>query len=242
MRSIAVGVLALALAPSVALAQLEGQAELDSLEEEARGLFHAGSAAYDRADYEVALDYFQRAYELSHRPLLLFNIGHTAERAREDARAVEAFEAYLRAAPDAENRPNVEARIARLRRQIAEAGARPPSPAPAPAPADEGPGAGPWVLVISGAVLAIGGAVMLGASTVPADAVSSAPEGTPWVDVAGDYDAALYLSAFGFVGIGVGAALALGGVVWLAAGGGAGADAVALGIGPGGVRLRGAFR
>ncbi len=238
MRSLAVCVLA--LAPSIAVAQLEGQAELDSLEEEARGLFHAGSAAYDRADYEVALDYFQRAYDLSHRPLLLFNIGHTAERAREDARAIEAFEAYLRAAPDAENRPNVEARIARLRRQIAEAGAASPSPSATPAPPDEGPGAGPWVLLISGAVLAVGGGVMVGVSTVPADAVSSAPEGTPWVDVAGDYDAALYLSTFGFVGIGVGAALAIGGAIWLAVGGG-GRDDVALDLGPGGARLRGAF-
>ncbi|MDQ3031874.1 MAG: hypothetical protein M3Y87_05605, partial [Myxococcota bacterium] len=90
------------------------------LDEEARQLFLAGEAAYDAGRYEAALDYFSRAYALTGRPALLFNIGSVTERLRRDDEALRSYEAYLQAMPDAPNRPFVESRISFLREQVAD--------------------------------------------------------------------------------------------------------------------------
>jgi|GEM_PF-699902 tetratricopeptide (TPR) repeat protein len=111
---------ALALAPAAALAQPAGAAAA-AVDEEARLLFEAGRRAFDDGRFEDALARFREAYRLTGRPQLLYNIGHTADRMRLDAEAIEAFEAYLAALPDAENRREVEGRIASLRRVVATA-------------------------------------------------------------------------------------------------------------------------
>jgi tetratricopeptide (TPR) repeat protein len=90
------------------------------LDEEARQIYLAGVAAYDAGRYEAALEYFSRAYALSGRPLLLFNIGSVTERLRRDEESLEAYEAYLAAVPDAPNRAFVESRIVFLREQLNE--------------------------------------------------------------------------------------------------------------------------
>lgn len=84
---------------------------------EARAVFNAGEVAYSEGRYDAALEYFNRAYELSHRALLLYNIGSAAEHLRRDAEALAAFERYLAETPeDAPNRVAVAARIEFLRR------------------------------------------------------------------------------------------------------------------------------
>jgi len=88
-------------------------------DEEARAVFSAGREAYARGDYEAALESFRQAYELSGRPELQFNIAQAADRLRRDREARDAFEAYLRAIPDAPNRVEVEARLRVLREEIA---------------------------------------------------------------------------------------------------------------------------
>lgn len=111
--------------------------------EEAKGLFNAGRAAFDAGRYADALDYFQRAYGISGRAGLLYNIGLAFDRLREDERALDAYDQYLAHAPDASNRAEVETRAAAIRaalarRQPAEAAAPTPAQtaaaAPAPAP------------------------------------------------------------------------------------------------------------
>jgi tetratricopeptide (TPR) repeat protein len=87
---------------------------------EARFLFEAARSAYDAGRYEDALTSFQRAYELSQRPALLYNVGQAADRLRKDEIALDAFERYVQALPDAENRPAVEERIRVLRAVLAE--------------------------------------------------------------------------------------------------------------------------
>lgn len=89
------------------------------LDEEGRQLFLAGEAAYDAGRYEAALDYFERAYALTGRPALLFNIGSVTERLRRDDEALRSYERYLEAMPDAPNRAFVESRIEFLREQVA---------------------------------------------------------------------------------------------------------------------------
>ena len=81
---------------------------------EARRMFEDGRAAYEAGQYQDGLNYFQRAYDLSLRPGLLFNIGQAAYKMHSDDRALKAFKAYLAQTPSAPNRVEVEQRIHEL--------------------------------------------------------------------------------------------------------------------------------
>jgi tetratricopeptide (TPR) repeat protein len=126
-------------------------AESAANDDAARRNFKVGSAAFEAGQYEDALRYFERAYALSPRPELLYNIGQAADRLRQDERAIEALEGYLAALPDAPNHDEVKNRVAALKRVREQKQAAPlpavtlePEPAtPASAPVDE-PEAKPW--------------------------------------------------------------------------------------------------
>jgi tetratricopeptide (TPR) repeat protein len=90
-----------------------------SLDAEARGIFLAGKAAYGDARYEDALRHFKRAYELSKRPVLLFNIGQAADKLRRDQEALDAFKGYLEQVPDGEGKREAESRV-RVLEQVIE--------------------------------------------------------------------------------------------------------------------------
>lgn len=94
----------------------EGSAQRPSAAQqaEARALFHQGASSFEAGDFQRALDLFERSYELSRRPVLLFNIGSAADRLRNDERAIRAFRAYLEALPDADNASSVRSRLAHL--------------------------------------------------------------------------------------------------------------------------------
>jgi len=149
---------AIILGASPALAQDEaGQ------EEEAQALFDAARMAYEAGRYDDALERFQEAYEQSGHPELLYNIGMSADRLRHDDEALEAFEAYLSAVPDAENRVSVQNRIEALRQAIAERDAV-PTPAETAAAADTGADSAPiwskWWFWTALAALVVGGVVL----------------------------------------------------------------------------------
>lgn len=138
-------VLACALSMPVVLAppEVDAQAATDA-DAAARQAFEAGSSAYDRGRFTEALTQFEKAYALSPRPKLLFNIGRAADSDGKSERAIEAYEAYLRAFPQADNREFVEGRLARLRAPTAA----PPPPAavaPPPAPVSPVPETQPYV-------------------------------------------------------------------------------------------------
>lgn len=82
-------------------------------DDKARQLFVDGDRAYAEGRYEDAVDLFARAYELSARPLLLFNLANTYERLGRYGDAAEALRRYLPDAPAAE-REALRKRIARL--------------------------------------------------------------------------------------------------------------------------------
>jgi len=105
----------------------------DDRTEEAKGLFAAGRAAFDAGRYEDALDYFERSHAISKKPGLLYNIGLSHDRLRNDEKALAAYDAYLAAVPEAENRATVETRAAAIRAALAR---REPAPTAAPAPAE----------------------------------------------------------------------------------------------------------
>lgn len=104
-----VGVL---MCTSAALAQ-------EDSDERARLHFESGRSYFDEGAYERALQEFERAYELSPRVAMLFNLGTTYERLGRLGEAADAFEGYLEGTPDAQNRATLTRRIANLRRRAA---------------------------------------------------------------------------------------------------------------------------
>jgi tetratricopeptide (TPR) repeat protein len=114
----------LVMGGATARAQLSTEDLLNASDEERRELearqyFELGRLAFVDGRFEEALQSFERSFALSQRPLLLFNIGAAHDRLRHEREALQAFERFLELAPDAENRGEVEGRIAFLRRSIA---------------------------------------------------------------------------------------------------------------------------
>jgi tetratricopeptide (TPR) repeat protein len=89
-------------------------------DERARGLFEQGAAAYEAGHYEAALGFFEESYALSERATLLFNIGTSADRLRRNELALQNYEAYLAALPEAVNRGEVSSRVLVLREELAQ--------------------------------------------------------------------------------------------------------------------------
>ncbi len=223
---------------------------------EAHAYFEAGRMAFGDGRYDEALAAFQRAFDLSQRGQLLYNIGQCHDRMRHDHEALDAFERFLAAEPDSPQAAEVRARVAFLERAIESeptATSAETSPAldaaladttvtePAPAPssnADVGPA--PWILVGVGGVLVIAGAVLVGLGFSDVSTVQNAPDGARYATVHdADQQATPFIGA-GFAGLGIGAALAAVGIVWAVTGAGAGEHA-ALHLGPNGIELRGTF-
>ncbi len=107
---------------------------------QARRHFETGTQAFDTGDYELAMTEFQRAYELTHHPDLLFNIYSSAERAGNLAAAADALERFLSEGNvEGDRRPALEQRLARLRQRIAasQSGTEVPTEEPTEEPAEE---------------------------------------------------------------------------------------------------------
>jgi len=173
------GVVALAVLAIVGEARAQ---ERGAEDDQARALYEAGRIAFDAGRFDQALEHFEQSYELSERPALLYNIGTTADRLRRNEDALEAFEAYLEAMPEASNRASVEARISVLRGVVERGEARteptevvPPTPeetaraaTPVQAPPPEDPepaesgGVPGWVWAVVAIVVVGGAAATLG--------------------------------------------------------------------------------
>ena len=143
----------------------DAHAQETSADVEARNLFLAGQNAFGSGNYARAVEYFEQAHALSHRSGLLYNIAFAADRLRSDARALEAYRAYLEAEPATPRRAEVESRIAFLEAALA---APDPEPEPEPqSPAEPAPASEP-VLPASSAgfhpaaiISLVGGGVLL---------------------------------------------------------------------------------
>jgi hypothetical protein len=223
---------------------------------EAHALFEAGRTAYNDARYEDALQHYRQSYELSHRPELLYNIGQCEDRLRHDAEAIEAFDAFLVALPDAPQRTEVTARLEILRRSGHAAEATTdsadtseadttttdttiaPEPVAPVAPAGSDPA--PWIVLGVGAGVAIVGAILLGVGYGDIATVDGAT-GVRFATVSGAYNDAPVLTGAGWGVLGLGVALAGVGLVWGLTSGGGSSEHAQLRLGPTGITVSGSF-
>ncbi|MBW2463340.1 MAG: tetratricopeptide repeat protein [Deltaproteobacteria bacterium] len=143
-------------APATESEDHEDGAARDEGDERARELYLEGDQLYAEGRYEEAVESFVASYELSGRPLLLFNLANSYERMGAYEEAADALRRYREtASPDEQN--TLAHRIEAL-----EARVEPPETPAAPAPEERGgvdPAVG-WVLVASGGVLAAASIVL----------------------------------------------------------------------------------
>ena len=100
----------------LALILLNGFAYASPYEDElARAHFLSGQSYFDEGRVADALGEFREAYRISRVPGFQYNIGICEERLGNLDAAIAAFERYLREAPGAPDRANVEARLRELR-------------------------------------------------------------------------------------------------------------------------------
>ncbi len=119
----------------------------DASTAEAKQHYLSGMAHFNLQEYPQAISEFEAAYRLKPDPVFLYNLGQTYRLSNNAERALYFYQAYLRSAPDAPNRAEVEGRIASLQKLMSDQksiatppdhtiapGERPPQAAPAPAP------------------------------------------------------------------------------------------------------------
>ena len=113
-RSLVAGLVALC----IAAVPREGHSQ-DALEMAKRRYF-AGEADFANGRYWQAAKAFEEAYDLSKKGDLLFNAARAYDKGDYAVRAVETYEAYLRASPEATDRAQVEKRLVELRKTLAQ--------------------------------------------------------------------------------------------------------------------------
>ncbi|MCC7387016.1 MAG: tetratricopeptide repeat protein [Deltaproteobacteria bacterium] len=104
--------------------------------ERAKEHFERAEIDYRLGRFDEALRDYERAYELSALPGLLFNIGQCHRQLKHWERAISFYESYLRDTKELRNRSLVKELIAECRRELEgeNAAKAPPPEAPAPAP------------------------------------------------------------------------------------------------------------
>jgi len=120
--------LTLLLAPAAAAAQPADAAR----DAEARQHFQAGRDAFSRGDFATAGTEFERAYALSRRAQLLYNIGRAYQEQLRLEDAHRAFQHYLDAVPNAPDRAEVEGRLRIIEVAMSHATPMPPPPVEPP--------------------------------------------------------------------------------------------------------------
>ncbi len=82
--------------------------------------FQSGSAYFEEGRFDEAIREFRETYRLSPRVELLFNIAKAFDRKGDAARAIEAYQVYLQAQPQAADRAKIEQTIAQLKEHIGQ--------------------------------------------------------------------------------------------------------------------------
>jgi len=176
--------------------------------ERARAHFEAGSGLYQLGRYDEAIREFSAGYALSHRPQFTLNIAQCYRMLGRYQDARDMIRRFLDEAPaDAPERPSAAALLAETEAKLRESGTPPPAPPAEAPPAEAPPAAAPpaaappapvlvakapppapehrshraayIALGVTGAVLVVGAAVVLGVVLgAPSETVPTTPLGT----------------------------------------------------------------
>ena len=141
-----------ALALAASLPSLEAVAQ-SSDRERAMELFEQSAEAYRAGSFEEAAGLLREAYALEPAPVLQYNLARALEGLGDLEGSVTAYETFLEAEPDTDDRGAIEARLRTLRRRIDErrglqAVARVSEPAPASTGRELDPV--PWIVAGAG--------------------------------------------------------------------------------------------
>lgn len=200
--------LALALASAPCFASPATPADPEAPADDAATTFDRAEALYDEGRYDEAAQLLRELVREHPDPILRYNLGRAYESSGEIAAAIDAYEQYLAAAPHAEDRPDVERRIDRLRARLP-----PPEPAPPPVvkPPPPRPLVAPWVLAaLGGAGLVVGGT--LGGLALARK--SDAEDAPIQADAEAHLDDARRFATGANVAFAIGGALAIAGLAW----------------------------
>ncbi|NUP05060.1 MAG: PEGA domain-containing protein [Polyangiaceae bacterium] len=96
--------------------------------DDARSRMEKGQRLFADAKYGEATDEFSQAYDKHKFPAFLFNAGVAAERAGSRDRAVELYDRFLKAEPNAPDRADIEKTLDRLRKEQTSKTPEPPAP------------------------------------------------------------------------------------------------------------------
>jgi tetratricopeptide (TPR) repeat protein len=81
---------------------------------EAREHYRKGTAAYNLGKYANAAEEYERAYEITLDPALLFNVAQSYRLAGDNKKALLTYKSYLRSAPTGDRRELAEAKVREL--------------------------------------------------------------------------------------------------------------------------------
>jgi len=108
---LAAGVISLAHQPA---------AQAQTMKRGAKTYFEKGANEYNLGHFAEAITQFEKAYSIDPAPILLFNIGQCHRQTGNKERALFFYRRYLEQDPKAENRAEVEKRMAELERSMKE--------------------------------------------------------------------------------------------------------------------------
>jgi tetratricopeptide (TPR) repeat protein len=182
---------------------------------EAEQLFQQGQAAYDGKRYADAIAAWDRAYQLSKLPAMLFNIAQAHRLAGHCALAVENYRKFVQLDPAAEDKPAAEQFI----RELGTCGATTTPATPVTVPHTEDRGRGKRIAGISSGtagvlMLVAGGYFGNVASGNAADIRTACASGCEWTDIESKDAAGRRAEKLQYVFLGAGAAAVATGV-WL---------------------------
>jgi tetratricopeptide (TPR) repeat protein len=103
---------AILAAITVVLASFSVQAQ--PVSGDAKDFYRKGTAAYNLGRYREAAQAYERAYELTLDPALLFNVAQAYRLAGDREKAVLTYRSYLRSAPQGDRRGVAEAKLKEL--------------------------------------------------------------------------------------------------------------------------------
>ena len=112
-------IISLLLASLLLMTSLPGKAQGPSGAKEAKAAYEEGARHYDLAEYAEALTAFKDAYRARTDPAFLFNIAQCLRKLERLEDAATFYRTYLRRAPEAANRDEVERHIRDIESQLA---------------------------------------------------------------------------------------------------------------------------